>query len=75
MLGPWIGRSQAIDISDALRMVTRDADGAQKTLVAGAPADFVVLSENPLTTEPERIGEIQVIATYVAGRKIWPPED
>ncbi len=75
MLGPWIGRSQAINVSDALRMVTRDSDGTQKTLMPGEPADFVVLSDDPNTIHPDQIGKIAVVGTYVAGRKIWPPED
>jgi predicted amidohydrolase YtcJ len=73
--GQLIGGDQTIDVSDALRLVTSGVDGTQRTLLPGQPADFVVLSDNPMTMEPDRIGEIQIIATYVAGRKTWPLGD
>ena len=73
--GQVVGGVQAIDVLDGLRLVTREADGTQHKLLPGEPADFVVLSEDPNKTEPDRIGEIQVMATYVAGRKIWPVDD
>ena len=73
--GQLVGGTQAIDAAEALSMVTRSGDGRQRTLRPGESADFVVLSGNPITIESDRIGEIQVIATYVAGRKIWPLSD
>ena len=38
------------------------------SLTPGKIADFVVLSQNPLTVEPERIREIKVQQLYLAGR-------
>jgi predicted amidohydrolase YtcJ len=73
--GRLVGGDQTIEVLDALRLVTRRADGTQHKLLPGEPADFVVLSNNPITTAPDRISEIEVIATYAAGRKIWPLEN
>ena len=73
--GQLIGGDQTIEVSDALRLVTSEFDWTQRTLLPGQPSDFVVLSDNPETMEPDRSGEIQVIATYVAGRKTWPLGD
>lgn len=62
---------------EALRMYTRDAaysgfdEGELGVLRVGAHADFVLLSDNPLTAEPDAIPEIDVLATYVAGRPVF----
>lgn len=40
-------------------------------LSAGMLADFVLLSESPLECEPDNIRDIQVHATYVAGREVY----
>ena len=37
-------------------------------IAAGRQADLVVLSENPLDVDPERVGEIGVLRTYRSGR-------
>lgn len=34
-------------------------------------ADFVVLGQNPFTVEPDKIKDIPVCATYLAGRKVF----
>ena len=38
------------------------------TLEAGKLADFVVLSENLLEIEPQRIPAVEVLGTYVDGK-------
>jgi hypothetical protein len=72
-LGAALEPEQAIGIEDALRAYTRGsalalgvADDAG-TISAGKRADLVVLSENPLDAEPERIDDVEVLSTYVAG--------
>ena len=40
-------------------------------LAPGYYADFVALGDNPLTVEPARLSQIPVLATYVAGKRIW----
>ncbi len=37
----------------------------------GMMADFVVLGQNPFTVEPDKIKDIPVCATYLAGRKVF----
>ena len=34
-------------------------------------ADFVILDQNPYTTAPSHIKEIQVLATYLDGREVY----
>jgi predicted amidohydrolase YtcJ len=65
---------QAIGVEEALRAYTVGsalALGVEHdagTIAAGKQADLVVLSENPLDADPERIDEIEVLRTYRGGR-------
>ena len=42
-------------------------------LIPGHLADLVVLSDDPLSVEPEALGEIDVVATMVGGRWVYNP--
>ena len=62
---------------EALRVFTlgsAEAEGAETTrgrLAPGYLADFVVLAEDPLTTDPHGIASIPVQATYVGGECVF----
>ena len=64
---------QAISVEDALRAYTLGsalALGVENdvgSISAGKQADLVVLSENPLEVDPERVDDVQVLGTYRAG--------
>ena len=65
---------QAIGVEDVLRAYTAGsalALGVETdagTIAAGKQADLVVLSENPVGVDPERIDELEVLQTYRAGQ-------
>jgi predicted amidohydrolase YtcJ len=70
-----IGADQAITVEDAIKAVTiypawqmfmEDKVGS---LEAGKLADLVIVSENPLTVEPDRLDQVRVIATYRSGHR------
>jgi predicted amidohydrolase YtcJ len=71
VLGPF----QQLDLAQALRTVTRNP--AQQvllgdrvgTLRAGMLADLVVLDRDPREVAPERLHELQVLETWLAGRR------
>ena len=71
-----IAVDQAVKIEDAIKMVTINAAWQMSmeerigSLEVGKLADLVVLSENPLNVEPERLDQIQVIRTYIGGMAI-----
>jgi predicted amidohydrolase YtcJ len=82
--GRLLGPGERLPARDALAMYTTQAAFAAHrehetgSLEAGKHADFVVLEENPLLAEPERIADIGVLATVLGGTpvyqatKIWP---
>jgi predicted amidohydrolase YtcJ len=41
------------------------------TLSTGKYGDFVILSANPITTEPSKIKDIKVLATYKQGQLVY----
>ena len=68
---------QAIGVEDALRAYTQGSALAlgvahdAGTITPRKRADLVVLSENPLEADADRIDEIQVLRTYLAGELVY----
>jgi predicted amidohydrolase YtcJ len=66
--------NQAISVEDALRAYTQGSALALGvanevgTISTGKRADLVVLSQDPLKTAAERVDEITVLRTYLAGK-------
>jgi predicted amidohydrolase YtcJ len=68
---------QAITVLEALRMFTWNAAYAlgQETLKGslekGKLADFVLLTRNPLETPDDELADIEVLATYHRGKRLY----
>jgi predicted amidohydrolase YtcJ len=68
---------ERVPAAAALRAMTIDAawqchsDHEVGSLETGKFADFVVLAEDPLTAAPETLGQIQVLETWVGGRRVF----
>jgi predicted amidohydrolase YtcJ len=66
-----------ITIEEALRLYTADAAYAsfeehiKGMLSPGMLADFIVVSENPLTIAPEKLKDIKVLQTFVGGKVVF----
>jgi len=77
--GGVLNRSERVPIDRAIRALTRDAawqthfEDRVGALERGKLADLVLLSANPRKTDPTEIKDIQVLATYLAGRKVKAP--
>jgi predicted amidohydrolase YtcJ len=75
--GKELGPEERITTFEALRAITADAawqnfeEDRKGTLEAGKLADLVVLSENPLTIDPVKIKDIQVLETIKEGNTIY----
>jgi predicted amidohydrolase YtcJ len=71
--GRPLGPEQCISPFAALRAVTSDAawqnfeESVKGTIEVGKLADFVILKDNPLTIDPSKIKDIQIVQTIVAG--------
>jgi predicted amidohydrolase YtcJ len=79
--GAPVGENQRISAQEALQLYTVGAayasgeDAVKGRLAPGYFADFVVLGDDPLTVDPQRLAAIPVQATYVGGRRVWPTSE
>jgi predicted amidohydrolase YtcJ len=74
--GDVVAPDEAISSEQALRAITLDAawqlfcDDRIGSIEVGKLADFTVVDQNPLAIEPERLDQIEVIETWLGGRKV-----
>lgn len=75
--GQSVGPAEAVSVDAALRAFTVDAAHACHwehdlgSIAAGRHADLVVLAQDPRRVDPHRIGDIEVLATLVAGEVMY----
>ncbi len=76
--GVLVGPSQRISIEEALRLYTTGAayaagsEDRKGRIAPGYLADFVVLSDDPRSVDPERlVDDVEVRQTYVGGTCAW----
>ncbi|ANR91009.1 amidohydrolase [Mycobacterium avium subsp. avium] len=76
--GRVLAPEERLTVEQAIRAQTLDAawqlfaDDVIGSLEVGKYADLVVLSADPRAVPPERIADLQVRATYLAGRRVYP---
>ena len=69
-----LGPDQRVTVDDAIRAVTINAayqlmsDDKIGSLEVGKQADLIILDQNPRTTSPEKIADIQVRETWIDGK-------
>ena len=74
--GDKIAPEEAISSEQALRAITIDAawqlffDDRVGSIEVGKLADFTVVNRNPLAIDPEELDQIEVIETWLGGRKV-----
>jgi predicted amidohydrolase YtcJ len=79
--GRVIGPEQRITVDQAIRAQTIDAawqlhsDDVIGSLEVGKYADMVVLSADPRAVPPETIADLEVRATYLAGRQVYTKDN
>jgi predicted amidohydrolase YtcJ len=75
--GRVLGPEERLTVEQAIRAQTIDAawqlfsDDIIGSLEVGKYADLVVLSADPRSVPPEQIADLQVRATYLAGRQVY----
>jgi len=71
------GKDEGVTITDAIKMHTVEPayftfdEKTRGSIEVGKVADFVVLSDDLLTIDPERIQDVKVERTIVAGRELY----
>jgi predicted amidohydrolase YtcJ len=79
--GRVLGPEQRLTVEQAIRAQTIDAawqlqsEDAVGSLEVGKYADMVVLSADPRTVPPQTIADLEVRATYLAGRRVYTDSD
>ena len=79
--GQRIGENQRVSVMEALKAITVYAayqyfeENEKGTIEKGKKADFVILSENPLETEPEKLTSIQFLTTIKENEVIYKAKD
>lgn len=74
------GKEEGVTIEEALRMHTIEPayftfdERTRGSIEVGKAADFVVLDRDLLTVEPDRIPDVQVLRTIIAGREVYKRE-
>jgi predicted amidohydrolase YtcJ len=72
--GAVIGPDERVDVATALRAYTLDAawiageERERGSLAHGKLADFVLLTDDVTAVEPDRIGDVGIVATFIGGR-------
>ena len=66
-----LSRAEALRIATCTGHYLTWEEGSRGPLVAGNAADFVVLAEDPLNCAEDRIKDIRVERTFVAGREVY----
>ncbi|HBD42696.1 MAG TPA: amidohydrolase, partial [Bacteroidetes bacterium] len=71
---------EAMSLREALRAFTLDAAFAAKSeslygsLEPGKKADFILIDRDPFEIPPSELDDIQVIETWVEGKKVYHQE-
>ena len=74
--GPYLPH-QAFPVEEALQSYTTGGAYAsfeehnKGTIAPGMLADFVILGGDPFETEPDKLSEIPVLATYLGGERVF----
>jgi predicted amidohydrolase YtcJ len=78
--GKLIGQDQKVSALEGLKAMTINVarqygeEATKGSLEPGKLADLVILSDNPLTIDPEAIREIRVLETIKEGKTIYTAE-
>ena len=75
--GVVLGGTERLPVWEALKAITVNGayqyfeEDEKGSIVSGKKADFAVLDKNPLSTEPDGIRDIKVLATIKEDQLIW----
>jgi hypothetical protein len=76
-IGRVLVQAERVTPEEAIKMFTVEAayasfeEDMKGSLSVGKLADYVILSGNPLSTDPDRIKDLRVLATVVGGKVVY----
>ena len=79
--GVVLGEEEKIDVYSALKAVTINAaysyfeEDKKGSIKPGKVADFIILSDNPLTVNKEKIKDIKILSTWKNGKEVYINEN
>ena len=79
--GGTLNEAERVSVHQGMRAVTIDAawqllaDDVLGSISVGKHADFVVLDRDPEETDPREIDQIQVLQTWMGGKRTYRAED
>lgn len=77
MSGKVYGKDETLSIQEALTGYTRLGawltfeEKFKGSLEPGKLADFVVLGENPLMLDPDKLMDVPIMQTWLGGKQVW----
>jgi predicted amidohydrolase YtcJ len=70
-----LGRIESLRLHTTGAFAQRHGPGLRGTLEPGAAADLVLLDRDVVEIEPEGLASVEVLGTWIGGRRVWPEED
>jgi predicted amidohydrolase YtcJ len=75
--GKIVGPDERVSPYEAMKMITIwgaeqfGEEASKGSIKEGKLADLVVLSDNPVTMDPEKLNQVQVLETIKEGKSVW----
>lgn len=67
-----VGRIEALRLHTMGARALAEGPSLAGSLTVGAPADLAWLDRHPAETEVDKLGDTQVLGTWVLGERVWP---
>jgi hypothetical protein len=70
-----LGRIESLRLHTTGAYALAHGPGLRGTLEPGAPADLVFVDRDVVEPDSAEVGTVEVLQTWIAGRRVWPEED
>jgi predicted amidohydrolase YtcJ len=70
-----LGRIESLRLHTLGARALAEGPGLAGTVEVGAPADLVVVDHDPVAIEVDDLLDIEVLGTWIRGRRVWPDDE